>query len=65
MQAEDGKGNVVIYCKGCGGMFYANARLIPEDVDDIVKYALEGHRVTRVTNQTVRQELFSCTCKKE
>jgi hypothetical protein len=30
---------VAIRCKGCGALFYANARITPEDVLEIVEYA--------------------------
>ena len=53
---------VVIYCKDCQALFYANSRPRVEDIPDIVQYALEGHEVAVVDVEIVRAELASCRC---
>ena len=53
---------IVIRCKDCGALFYAAARIEPEDVLDFVKYARQGHRVSVVDAAVVRAELATCTC---
>ncbi|RPJ40096.1 MAG: hypothetical protein EHM35_00380 [Planctomycetaceae bacterium] len=59
------KNVVAIYCKDCGALFYANSRILPEDVLDIAKYAREGHRVALVTNATIRECLACCHCESD
>jgi hypothetical protein len=53
---------VVIRCKDCGALFYANACLEPADVLDIVEYARRGDKVDVVDAAVVRVELGTCTC---
>lgn len=53
---------IVIYCKDCGAMFYANSRILPEDVLEIAEYAKAGHQVAMVDSVNVRLALASCRC---
>lgn len=53
---------IVVYCKDCGAMFYANARPTVDDVIDIIGYYKEGHRIIVVDAAIVRVELATCIC---
>lgn len=56
------------YCPGCGKM-YACAVDYPSGKKRIARFVAglvrDGARVERVTVETVRTELSSCTCKSE
>jgi len=53
---------ISIHCKNCGAMFYANYRILAEDVLDIVEYAKEGHEVRVTDAATVKATFQRCLC---
>ena len=54
---------VGICCRDCGALFYANSRVLAEDIPDIVKYALQGHEVRLIESVSVRTEFCPCLCR--
>ena len=52
---------IVIYCKGCGALFYAVNQITSDDVLEIVNYARQGHHVAKTNSATTQL----CTCGAE
>jgi len=57
-------GVIVFYCKKCDGMFFAAVVefIGKETSKDIAKYLTEGHRLEKVSPETVRREWANSSC---